>query len=253
MNIYISGISGTGMGPLALMAKKAGFSVSGSDLLEGAVAGELLRAEIPVSFGPQDGKFLQERFEDGGVDWFVHTSALPEDAPELVMARKLGVRVSKRDELIAYLTEKMGLKMVAVAGTHGKTTTTAMITWAARELKLPVSYLVGSTLPFAAAGNYTEGSEFLIYEADEYDRNFLKFSPWLAVVTTVTFDHPDIYRDEKDYQQAFLKFESQSERVIRGEEADFPELSAFSLAGEARRMDARRGRCFQPISRRRFT
>ena len=139
--------------------------------------------------------------------------------------------------------------MVAVAGTHGKTTTTAMITWASLELGLPISYSVGSTLPFAEAGSYSPDSKFLIYEADEYDRNFLHFYPWLSVITTVSYDHPDIYKTRLEYLQAFAKFEGQSENVIRGRElegaavdegaAETVDLSSkFSLAGKARRYDA---------------
>ena len=207
MNIYISGISGTGLGPLALMASDAGLFVSGSDLSEGAVSSELLSKNIPVEFGVQNGDFLQKMYDAGKVDWFVYTSALPADHPELQLAQKLGVRISKRDELIAYLVDKLGLKMVAVAGTHGKTTTTSMITWVALNLGLPISYLIGTTLPFAEAGHYDAESEFLIYEADEYDRNFLHFSPWLSVITTVSYDHPDIYPTKLDYMRAFSKFE----------------------------------------------
>ena len=236
MNIYIAGISGTGMGPLALMAKRAGFTVMGSDLSEGAVAPELYQEEIKVKIGEQDGTFLQQCFDSEGVDWYVHTSAMGEDAPEVALALKLGIRVSKRDELIAYLVEKLGLKMVAVAGTHGKTTTTALITWASLELGLPVSYLVGSTLPFAEAGSYTSDSQFLIYEADEYDRNFLKFYPWLAVITTVSYDHPDIYPTREDYQAAFEKFKTQSEQVI---DTPSDRISGLTLAGEKRRYDAK--------------
>lgn len=235
MNIYIAGISGTGMGPLALMAKRAGFEVFGSDLSEGAVAPELYKEDIPVEIGSQDGKFLQKCFDESGVDWFVHTSAMGADAPELKLAQSLGMRVSKRDELIAYLVEKLRLKMVAVAGTHGKTTTTALITWASLKLGLPVSYLVGSTLPFAEAGSYSSDSEFLIYEADEYDRNFLKFYPWLSVITTISYDHPDIYPTVEDYKAAFDKFMSQSEQVVR-EPVDG--ISGLTLAGEKRRYDA---------------
>lgn len=236
MNIYIAGISGTGMGPLALMAKRAGFEVFGSDLSEGAVAPELYKEGIPVEIGSQDGKFLQKCFDEQGIDWFVHTSAMGEDAPELKLARSLKLRISKRDELIAYLVEKLGLKMVAVAGTHGKTTTTALITWASLKLGLPVSYLVGSTLPFAEAGAYTDDSKFLIYEADEYDRNFLKFYPWLSVITTISYDHPDIYPTVEDYKAAFDKFISQSERAIL---EPVVEISGLQLAGEKRRYDAR--------------
>ena len=138
MRIYISGISGTGMGPLALMAKAAGFEVSGSDLAEGAIYSELVENGINVRIGEQDGEFLKKKMADG-VDWFVYTSALPDDHAELVMAREAGIKCTKRDELTAFLVEKLGLKMVAVAGTHGKTTTTAMIIYAALKLGLPVS------------------------------------------------------------------------------------------------------------------
>ena len=251
MNIYISGISGTGLGPLALMSKEAGIGVSGSDAQEGAVTGELVAAGIKMQTGAnaQNGEFLQKQFDDGKVDWFVYTSALLEDHPELVLARKLGLRISKRDELIAYLVEKMDLNMVAVAGTHGKTTTTAMIVYTALCLGLPISYLVGTTLSFAESGCYDPRSRFLVYEADEYDRNFLRFFPWLAVITTVSYDHPDIYKTKLDYLQAFAKFEGQSERVIRGREIEAKSVEAgeadtldfsdkFSLAGKVRRYDA---------------
>lgn len=238
MRIYISGISGTAMGPLALMALEAGFEVCGSDLAEGAVTRELLQEEIPMHFGTQDGAFLQQMVDNGGVDWFVYTSALPKDHAELKLAQSLGIRTSKRDELIAFLIDKLGLKMVAVAGTHGKTTTTSMIVWACLKLGIPVSYLVGTTLPFAESGKYDAQSKFLIYEADEYDRNFLRYSPWLSAITTVSYDHPDIYPTREDYVLAFKKFESQSEQVIKPTSFDFKVDDLFKLAGAARREDA---------------
>ena len=234
MKIYISGISGTGMGPLALMAKKAGLDVFGSDLNEGAIYGELEKAGIEVKIGKQDGEFLREKIKDG-VEWFVYTSALPSDAPELVVAKEAGIRISKRDNLTEFLVRKENLKMVAVAGTHGKTTTTSMIVWACLKLGLPASYVVGSTLGYAPSGSYEKGDKYFIYEADEYDRNFLKFYPWLAVITTVSYDHPDIYKTPEEYTQAFEQFKSQSENVL--EKFDFDE-NKFKLAGEARRYDA---------------
>ena len=181
------------------------------------------------------------------MDWFVYTSALPDEHAELAMAREAGIKITKRDDLIAYLVEKLGLKMVAVAGTHGKTTTTSVIVWAALKLKLPVSYLVGTTLGFAPSGAYHTGDKYFIYEADEYDRNFLKYHPWLAVVPYVSYDHPDTYPTEKDYTSAFEQFKSQSEKVIEKTshgirwknigEPIFKE-SDFELAGRARRIDA---------------
>lgn len=232
MKIYISGISGTGMGPLALMARQAGIEVFGSDLHEGAIYQELVDAGIEIFIGEQDGEFLREKISDG-VEWFVHTSALPSDAPEMMVAREAGIRISKRDNLTEFLVQKLGLKMVAVAGTHGKTTTTSMIVWACLKLGLPVAYIVGSTLGFAPSGSYKDGDKYFIYEADEYDRNFLKFHPWLSVITSVSYDHPDIYKTPEEYVEAFEQFKSQSENVILN--TDFCD---FKLAGEARRTDA---------------
>ena len=234
MNIYISGISGTGMGPLALMAKAAGFTVWGSDLIKGAVYDELVKAGIEVYTGEQDGGFLREKLAEG-VDWFVYTSALPETHAELALAREVGVKCTKRDDFTAFLVEKLGLKMVAVAGTHGKTTTTAMIVWAALKLGLPVAYIVGTTLGFAPSGSYKEGDQYFVYEADEYDRNFLKYHPWLVVIPAVSYDHPDIYPTKEDYEVAFEQFEAQSERVV--EKSSF-DTAGFELAGGVRRKDA---------------
>ena len=233
MKIYISGISGTGMGPLALMAKHAGHEVCGSDKNEGMILPELKAAGIEVRIGEQDGGYLKEKISEG-VDWFVHTSALPQDHPELTLARESGIKVTKRDELTEYLVRELDLKMVAVAGTHGKTTTTSMITFASIKLGIPAAYIVGTTLGFAPSGSYKPGDKYFIYEADEYDRNFLMFHPWLAVFPSVTYDHPDIYPTREDYQEAFAQFKAQCENVIDEINGDVD----FKLAGAARRRDA---------------
>ncbi|MBQ1298606.1 hypothetical protein IIY24_02100 [Candidatus Saccharibacteria bacterium] len=233
MNIYISGISGTGMGPLALMAKSAGFTVSGSDLEKGAIYDELIEAGIEVFIGKQDGEFLKRKLAEG-VDWFAYTSALPEDHAELVLAKDSGIKCTKRDELTAFLVSELKLKMVAVAGTHGKTTTTAMIIFGALKLGLPISYIVGTTLGFAPSGAYKKGDKYFIYEADEYDRNFLYYHPWVSVIPSVSYDHPDIYKTREEYLEAFSQFESQSQEVIKEGISE----SEFKLAGEIRRKDA---------------
>lgn len=237
MRIYISGIEGTGMGPLALMARAAGFTVFGSDLAKGLIHEELVEVGNEVYIGEQDGKFLERKLKDG-VDWFCYTSALPSNHPELALAREAGVaRITKRDDLTAFLVEKLGLKMVAVAGTHGKTTTTTMIVWAALKMGLPISYIVGTTLGFAPSGAYKVGDKYFVYEADEYDKNFLKYYPWLSVIPAVSYDHPDIYPTVKDYTDAFLRFKSQSEKVIEGGSGSISS-GEFRLAGEVRRLDA---------------
>ncbi|MBR3180986.1 hypothetical protein IKF63_02825 [Candidatus Saccharibacteria bacterium] len=233
MRIFISGISGTAMGPLALMAKEAGFEVFGTDLNEGAVTQELRDKGIKVEIGAQDGKMLQDEFRSGGVDWFVYTSALPKDHPELKKANELGIKVSKRDEFIEFLVNRLNLKMVAVAGTHGKTTTTAGIVYLCTKLKLPVSWLVGTTLGFEGAGKYVSGSKYLIYEADEYDRNFLYYHPFLSIIPSVSYDHPDIYPTEEDYKAAFVQFIKQSRKTIAETTLD----TKITVSGKIRRFD----------------
>ena len=144
--------------------------------------------------------------------------------------------------------------MIAVAGTHGKTTTTAMLIWLAKNLQLPAAYIVGSTLNFAPSGSFQPHDRYFIYEADEYDRNFLHYHPWLSLITFVSFDHPDIYPTEHDYREAFLTFEKQSKSLIFANQSAAPSDlsqiadkdllilsspdSRLTLAGQARREDA---------------
>lgn len=222
------------MGPLALLAKDAGHKVFGSDLHPGAIGEELKQAGIESHLGPQTGEFLTLIQRHHPIDLFVHTAALPPDHPELKKAREINLKIVKRDQLINLLVKELGLKLIAVSGTHGKTTTTALLVWAATQLKLPAAYLVGTTLPFAPAGHYQKGDKYLIYEADEYDRNFLQFHPDIGIITIATYDHPDIYPTKKSYQDAFAQFERQSNLVIKGGEIN----PKFTLAGAARREDA---------------
>lgn len=222
------------MGPLALGARSLGMTVFGSDLHEGLVTKELRDNGIEVSIGEQDGEYLKKKVaEEGGVDWYVHTSAVRPGNKELAIAHELGLKVSKRDEFIEKIVEDYDLKMIGVAGTHGKTTTTAGILWLALKLGLPVSWLVGSTLGFAGAGKFVPGAKYLIYEADEYDRNFLAYHPWLAVIPSITYDHADIYKTEEEYRQAFEQYKSQSRKVI----TETNLANRIKLAGEVRRFD----------------
>lgn len=222
------------MGALAIFAKKAGMKVFGSDKNTGAVMNELKENKIEYRVCDQNGDFLREKFSEEKIDWFVYTSALPKDHPELLLAKELGIKTSKRDELINAILEETGLKMVAIAGTHGKTTTTSMIIWTCLALKIPISYLVGSTLPFAKAGEYNPNSKYLIYEADEYDRNFLHFKPAISAITVVDYDHPDIYPTKESYKEAFTQFIRQSKKTILENKID----RRIKLSGKVRRKDA---------------
>ena len=213
MRIYFSGIGGVAIGPLAEMAIGAGHEVCGSDRTAGLMTEALRQAGITVSFD-QSGEFLHSEHQQAPFDWFVYTAALPADHPELVLARQLGIRTSKRDELLAQIIADKQLKLIAVTGTHGKTTTTGMLVWMLQQLGVPVSYLVGSTLSFGPSGRFDPASQFLVYECDEFDRNFLHFSPWLSLITSVDYDHPDTFPTPDDYRTAFRQFGEQSTRVV---------------------------------------
>lgn len=211
--MYFSGIGGVGIGPLAEIAHDAGYEVCGSDREAGLMTEALQARGIQLSFD-QSGAFLAQEHARAPFDWFVHTAALPEDHPELVLARSLGIRTGKRDELLAQIITEKNLKLVAVAGTHGKTTTTGMLVWTLQQLGVPVSYSVGSTLSFGPSGAFDPASQYFIYECDEFDRNFLHFQPWLSLVTSVDYDHPDTYPTEDEYRSAFRQFIVQSNQVV---------------------------------------
>lgn len=213
MNIFFSGIGGVGIGPLAEIAQDAGYLVQGSDLAEGLQLDKLRSRGISVNIG-QDGSFLRACHEETPIDWLVYSASLPHDHPELVAARSLGIKTSKRDELLAHIIKEKNLKLIAVAGTHGKTTATGMLVWSLLQQGIPVSYSVGSTFSFGPSGKFDPSSEYFIYECDEFDRNFLHFSPHLSVITSIDYDHPDTYPTEDNYKEAFRTFLSQSEMAV---------------------------------------
>ncbi len=213
MNIYFSGIGGVGIGPLAEIAADAGYDVLGSDQASGPIVDRLVARGIEVNIG-QDGTFLQAAHSATPIDRFVYTSALPADHPELVLARQLGIKAVKRDELLSEIIAAKNLKLIAVAGTHGKTTTTGMFVWALQQLGVPVSYSIGTTISFGPSGKFDPASEYFVYECDEYDRNFLHFQPYLSLITAVDYDHPDTYPTRDDYTSAFRQFIDQSKQVV---------------------------------------
>lgn len=252
MKIYFSGIGGVGIGPLAEIAKDAGYEVFGSDQQNGLMAEELRNRGIPIHIG-QNGDFLQATHDDKSIDWFVYTAALPENHPELKLARELNIKTAKRDELLAHIVKEKNLKLLAVAGTHGKTTTSGMLAWALMQLNIPVSYSIGATLSFGPSGKFDPASEYFVYECDEFDRNFLQFSPYLSLVTSVDYDHSDTFPSREDYLQAFRQFGKQSAQLIAWQDqnvelfSDHPDswlldealdVIGVNLAGEHNRRNA---------------
>lgn len=214
MHIFFSGIGGTGIGPLALIARQAGYTVSGSDKQDSQYIKYLRDKGITNVYIGQTEKAIAAAHAKNPIDWYVYSSAVGrEDAehPELKFVEAEGIRKSKRDELLNQILKDKKLKLFAVAGTHGKTTTTAMAIWLFKQLKVPVSYSVGAKINFGDMGHYEPGSEYFIYEADEFDRNFLTFHPHLSIITGIGWDHPDIFPTEEEYYAAFRQFLDQSE------------------------------------------
>jgi UDP-N-acetylmuramate--alanine ligase len=259
MHIYFSGIGGAGIGPLAQVAKQAGFEVSGSDKRSSGYIEYLKKSGIGDIHIGQTSQAIAKVHEKEPIDWFVYTSALPLenlDAPELKFCHEEKIKTSKRDEFINLILDEKKLQLIAVAGTHGKTTTTAMLVWLFRELGESLSYALPAKVSFGDMGHYDKASKFFVYEADEFDRNFLAFESHMSLITGVSWDHHEIFKTREDYQAAFREFISQSQRIVLWQEdfeyldleqtpanllvqdSDNPLIELLTLKGRYNRLDA---------------
>ena len=217
MHIFFSGIGGTAIGPLALLASQAGYAVSGSDKQNSSYISYLQKQGLSDIHIGQDRDQIAKIHEKNPIDWYVYSSAVAienPNAPELLFCKENTIRMSKRDELLNEILSQKNLKLVAVAGTHGKTTTTAMLVWLCKQLNMPVSYTLAAKSSFADLAEYNEKSQYFIYECDEFDRNFLHFQPHLSLITGIDWDHPDIFPTRQAYVQAFEDFIDQSKQTI---------------------------------------
>jgi UDP-N-acetylmuramate--alanine ligase len=217
MHIYFSGIGGTAIGPLALIAKQAGYQVSGSDKRSSGYIDYLKSQGISNITIGQNTASIAAVHADTPIDWLVYSSAVSienPDHPELVFAREHGIKATKRDELLNQIISDHDLKLIAIAGTHGKTTTTAMVVWLFKQLAIPISYSVGAKISFGDMGQFEQSSEYFVYECDEFDRNFLAFHPYLSLITGIAYDHHEVFPTEADYQQAYVEFLDQSQQKI---------------------------------------
>ena len=230
MHIYFSGIGGAGIGPLALVALQAGYTVSGSDKQASSYLDYLQKHGITNIHVGQTAEAIAAVHTEAPIDWFVYSSAVAlenPDAPEIAYCSEQQIRISKRDELLNEILQTKQLKLIAIAGTHGKTTTTAMTVWLFKQLGLPISYLLPAKTSYAEMGEYDSSSEYFIYEADEFDRNFLAYQPAISLITGVSWDHHEIFPTREDYQQAFGEFIDQSHHsYIWQEDADYVGLES---------------------------
>ena len=196
-HVHFIGIGGTGLSAIARLMLEMGTTVSGSDRVLSPFAAKLQADGATVFVG-------HDAANVAGADWVVRSSAVADDNPEVQEARARGIPVYKRADFLGRLMEdKIG---IAVAGTHGKTTTTAMIAWMLFALGRNPTFIIGSTLTNlktnARAG---KGAPFVI-EADEYDRMFLGLKPFIGIVTNLEHDHPDCYPTFEDMYAAFETF-----------------------------------------------
>jgi UDP-N-acetylmuramate--alanine ligase len=195
--IHLIGIGGTGLSAIAWLLLEMGYAVSGSDRAESSFVRDLRSAGVEIGIGHHPENVA-------GADKVVRSSAVPDDDPEVTAARAAGIPVLKRADILAELMT--GRTGVAVAGTHGKTTTTAMIAWMLHALKLDPSFIVGGVLKNLGVNARAGIGDVFVIEADEYDRMFLGLKPQIEVITNVEYDHPDCYPTPVDYQQAFAEF-----------------------------------------------
>jgi UDP-N-acetylmuramate--alanine ligase len=217
MHIFFSGIGGTGIGPLALVAKQAGYTVSGSDKQDSQYIEYLRKHGITDITIGQAAADIAATHQATPIDWYVYSSAVAieqPDAPEFQFCREHGVKMSKRDELLNEILSQKHLQLIAIAGTHGKTTTTGMAVWAMKQLGIPMGYILPAKSAFAEMGGYEDSAEYFVYECDEFDRNFLHYHPALSLITGVDWDHPDIYPTREEYYQAFREFLAQSDASV---------------------------------------
>ena len=195
--VHFVGIGGVGMSALAQVLLEAGHQVSGSDLNRSDFTARLRRAGIRIAIG--------HRAENvGAAELVVVSSAVPQSNPEVQYALSKGVRIIKRADLLGELTRKF--RSIAVAGTHGKTTTSSMIGFILERAGLDPTLLIGGTIANLGTNAKMGRGQYLVAEADEFDGSFLKLSPWMAVVTNVEADHLDFYHSMEAIETAFGQF-----------------------------------------------
>jgi len=199
--LHFIGVGGIGMSGIAEILLDQGFNVSGSDRTLSEVTERLQKLGATIYEGHHAENIAQD------VDTVVYSSAVQPDNPEIIEAQKRNIPVVRRAEMLA---EVMRLKYgIGIAGTHGKTTTTSMTSLVLMEGGLDPTVIVGGKLSGLGGTNARLGrGEFIVVEADEYDRSFLSIAPTIAVLTTLETDHLDCYRDLEDIKSAFIQFAS---------------------------------------------
>lgn len=202
-NIYFIGIGGIGMSAIARYYKFKGYSVGGYDRTPSELTRELEKEGIAVHY-EDDIKYIPTRVEDTLV---VYTPAIPETLSELRYVKENGYRVIKRSRMLGEIAS--GQKCLAVAGTHGKTTTSTLVAHILTESGEGCTAFLGGISKNYGTNVLMSENEVVVAEADEFDRSFLQLNPDIAAITAMDADHLDIYGDLAHVQEAFRQFASQ--------------------------------------------
>lgn len=192
---HFIGIGGAGLSPIARVLLERGHRVSGSDLVMSPMAQELGEMGVKVSIGHNAANVT-------GADVIIRSSAIPDSNVEVAAGMNAHVPVVKRSDFLQFLTAEKDV--IAVAGTHGKTTTTAMIASCLTDAGLDPSFVIGGTSKNLGTNAHAGDGNYFVIEADEYDRMFLGLTPKLLVVTNIEHDHPDCFPTREEYFQAFI-------------------------------------------------
>ena len=196
--VHMVGIGGVSMRPLALVLKDRGINVTGSDMNSSGSTEELLRSGISVAIGHRE-----ENIQ--GADCIVRTAAARNDNPEIAAARAAGIPIFERAEAWGMIMREYR-NAICVSGTHGKTTTTSMVTHVMMEAKKDPTVMIGGALPLLGAGHRVGGGDTIVLESCEYCDSFLNFYPTLAIILNVEADHLDYFKDLQDVQKSFRAF-----------------------------------------------
>lgn len=196
-HIHFVGIGGFGMSAIARVLLLRGYPVTGSDRGSNSLTEALARDGAVIHLG-HDAAYVT------GADMVITTSAAPHDHVEITAARESGIPVYKRDEVIGPLLA--GHKVIAVAGTHGKTTTTSMVVHILQACGFDPGYIVGGVMGNTGTNAGVGRGEYFVIEADEYDNMFHGLTPDIAIVTSVEYDHPDFFKTEADMLASFAGF-----------------------------------------------
>lgn len=199
-HVHLVGIGGVSMRPLGLVLKGMGIHVTGSDMSASVSTQELERQGIPVAIGHQ-------AVNVQGADCIIRTAAAHNDNPEIAAARAAGIPVFERAQAWGEIM-KSYKNAICISGTHGKTTTTAMMTHILMEADMDPTVMIGGYLPLLHAGHRVGHGDTIVVESCEYCDSFLNFFPTLAVVLNVEADHLDYFKDLEDIQKSFHEFAS---------------------------------------------